>query len=389
MDSPDQDHLMVSRFRLFIIFLLCPLAPLSSQASRDVRWHELQRIAAGTEDLSLVGLVALTPGKTIWITQPQDGVILGFSPRTGNRITTVGRRGAGPGEFRAVRSLVAVGDSLAVYDPDLRRLTWFGTDGRLKSTHRIDRPAQLDPRAREFSAGPASIFYQRVGQAYRVGENGSIGPRGEIHVYAARLDGTGLRRLATTGFLPCSLFKPIGTGGTEIAIPFCHSVEVVASPDGGRVAVLTPVSGNADTTAVHALITTSDGDTLLNRQYLVGRSPIPASVMEERLARWRKASSTSREDMYDELSDRGLLPRTYPPVRSAFLADDGVLWVTANVGTTRSPELIVIGVDGHELGRGPLPNGNTRIGWAGGTLALAIEEQEDGLEDVVLYSVTP
>jgi len=45
-----------------------------------------------------------------------------------------GREGVGPGEFTAVESVISVGDSLLVYDPSLRRITVFETDGRLVRT---------------------------------------------------------------------------------------------------------------------------------------------------------------------------------------------------------------------------------------------------------------
>jgi hypothetical protein len=47
----------------------------------------------------------------------------------GHRDRVIGRRGSGPGEFRAIRSLQAIdGDSLLVYDPSLARISVYAPD---------------------------------------------------------------------------------------------------------------------------------------------------------------------------------------------------------------------------------------------------------------------
>lgn len=49
---------------------------------------------------------------------------------------TIGSEGAGPGEFRHIWGLWTAGDTIGVWDPRLRRLTWFLPDGEVVGTAR-------------------------------------------------------------------------------------------------------------------------------------------------------------------------------------------------------------------------------------------------------------
>lgn len=59
----------------------------------------------------------------------------------GRFLRALGRDGDGPGEFRRIASLFAVGDTLIAYDAALRRLTSYSVDGRLLWT----RPFRYPP----------------------------------------------------------------------------------------------------------------------------------------------------------------------------------------------------------------------------------------------------
>lgn len=54
--------------------------------------------------------------------------------RRGVLIGTVGRAGSGPGEYRFPVALAAVADTVAVWDPALRRVTWFPPRGGVRTT---------------------------------------------------------------------------------------------------------------------------------------------------------------------------------------------------------------------------------------------------------------
>ncbi|MGH7500932.1 MAG: 6-bladed beta-propeller [Longimicrobiales bacterium] len=52
----------------------------------------------------------------------------------GEYIRTIGRSGSGPGEFRSAMSLIVTGDTVAVWDFELRRLTLFDLQGNVMET---------------------------------------------------------------------------------------------------------------------------------------------------------------------------------------------------------------------------------------------------------------
>ena len=66
-----------------------------------------------------------------------DGVVIAESSAhrllkysfDGELLSRLGRSGSGPGEFRSIRLVQAIGDRLMVFDQELRRITDFGQDG--------------------------------------------------------------------------------------------------------------------------------------------------------------------------------------------------------------------------------------------------------------------
>jgi hypothetical protein len=57
--------------------------------------------------------------------------------RDGRHLRSLGRSGAGPGEFQWVAWVGAVGDTLVAFDSRLRRLTWFDTAGTVVRTQAL------------------------------------------------------------------------------------------------------------------------------------------------------------------------------------------------------------------------------------------------------------
>ncbi|MEZ4379645.1 MAG: hypothetical protein R3B35_15315, partial [Gemmatimonadales bacterium] len=116
--------------RLCLLMLPCgALLSQARQATFPARPDLV--IDAVEEDLSDVRFVAAFPDGTIAVSQPVDGRVLLYSP-DGHRKAAVGRPGAGPGEFRTLANLHGfIGDTLWLYDVDLRRFTLVRSDGRI------------------------------------------------------------------------------------------------------------------------------------------------------------------------------------------------------------------------------------------------------------------
>lgn len=81
----------------------------------------------GTVIGSVAGAARLHSGELV-VADGQGLQVLHFS-RHGELLRVLGRTGDGPGEFRAIRTLsVLPGDTVAVYDPRLRRISLFPSD---------------------------------------------------------------------------------------------------------------------------------------------------------------------------------------------------------------------------------------------------------------------
>lgn len=86
----------------------------------------------------------------------------------GQLLRTIGRTGAGPGEYRSIDALVAIpGDSLAIYDARLRRITLFGPSRRVVRTVRTPADARC--------CSPSGAYLVLRSSAGEVGKTPQIG----------------------------------------------------------------------------------------------------------------------------------------------------------------------------------------------------------------------
>lgn len=200
----------------------------------EIRLTEVLRFDADALDLSRIGAVGLGAGEFTGVGQPQDGVVL-LLDRQGSLHVSIGRRGEGPGEFRRIGSLGWIDASLWVFDPSLRRLSYFSTSGRLLRT--VPMPSELS------SATPSAPNAQwtqptllapapndrLIFQAFlKTGASGvlpdqvvlEVLPDGKVHREVLRLvrDKCTQRR-----------------GATEARSPFCNRTLTEAASDGSAI----------------------------------------------------------------------------------------------------------------------------------------------------------
>jgi hypothetical protein len=84
----------------------------------------------GQKALFMVTSAARTPSGGVLVANAGTGELRWFDP-SGQFLRAAGRRGGGPGEFQHIGWVGMVpGDSVAAWDPVLRRLSIFGADGR-------------------------------------------------------------------------------------------------------------------------------------------------------------------------------------------------------------------------------------------------------------------
>lgn len=115
--------------------------------------------AGATPNVPLFRVTAVTPlsrGRVaVGTNTPPQALIL---QSDGTLTATLGRRGEGPGEFSAVGSVVPLGaDSLAVWDPDRRRMSLFMEDGRYVRDVDLSGLVPPSPFAAPSTAVPAGF----------------------------------------------------------------------------------------------------------------------------------------------------------------------------------------------------------------------------------------
>jgi hypothetical protein len=92
-------------------------------------------VREGPPELELYGVrdVVVGPDDEVFAALQNDGEIRVYDA-SGAWLRTIGREGAGPGEFRAITWVGIFGDTLLAYDPRLYRMTVFTLDGELLDT---------------------------------------------------------------------------------------------------------------------------------------------------------------------------------------------------------------------------------------------------------------
>lgn len=348
--------------------LSAPPSPASAQTLREIR-----RIAASANDLSGVGVAAVGADGAIWFEQYEDGVIAGFAPNATNK-QIIGRKGEGPGDLRTVKQILVRPNEIWVVDETLMRGTSFDPSGKVNSTVRFVPPQGLKgPRL--FAAAPAGVTWWM-----------SMSPDGRASFAAVpRNDAPPLARLGFS-LEECIVGRGTKAGSMAIMVPFCHHGSFAFSPNGEFAAEALPLPLAEGGIGVRVVVVSVQGDTVLNRQLSLAPSPIPKAVRDSAIGSRLRGGSPLTKEVMQEMSDRDLIPRIYPPVVDLRVSDTGEVVVDVVSGEAAERRLAVFRRSSREVSM--LPTTSTRtLRWFGGNRLLLTDEDEDGLEDIVLYEI--
>src|SRR3954464_7919991 len=120
--------------RLVVLALVVSAGDLVAQSSPPKRQIvEDLRLDATAEDFPDVGPVTVGPRGQIVVPISNDQQLRIYDA-TGKKTATFGRKGSGPGEFRRATWFGWTGDTLWVYDTDLRRVTYVSPAATLIRT---------------------------------------------------------------------------------------------------------------------------------------------------------------------------------------------------------------------------------------------------------------
>jgi hypothetical protein len=279
------------------------------------------RLAAEVRIGAMDGAYALTePGVTtvarngvLAVSQPMESLVRLFRP-DGSAVGIIGRRGDGPGEFRAIVNMGFRGDSLWVTDPLSRRLSYFALDGRLLTE--ITWPGSMYLPDQPL---PNGTF---AGSAVTRNGAGPVEQNSPWRVTLFSRDGVQLKAIATLH----TYSRELTIGGRKVLSPISDGAISSLSPDGGHLAVVdrrVPERGARGTFSI-TWINMSNGDTLGRQSFGYQPERMPREAVGQLVARLAGSGAPPEyiADMRQALEAQSFVP----PVSRVQSADDAV-WI--------------------------------------------------------------
>jgi len=298
------------------------------------RWmlEEELRIGAidGPQALSEVGAVLPSrSGDVVYVAQPQEHLIRVFDSSDGRLLRTIGRRGAGPGEFQRLSTLGLHGDSIYGTDMSLHRLSLFDPDGihlrtertmsdPLPETGRPARPVALTAAGDVIGESSVSLVAAARGLVL------------SSPLVVMDRSGTVIRTLGATSQGPHRSGVAMGPSrGVVFIQPLSNRSLRRVVPDGSAVIFIDQpeeAGGGAPFRVVKVLAV---GDTAYDRRYRYAATPVTTQMADS-------IYRSFAELMGYEQNPRGAMraarehvriPESVPPISGAVAGLDGTVWL--------------------------------------------------------------
>lgn len=345
---------------------------------QSLRLRELRRIPLDIVELSAIGLVTVDSADNVWISQPGTGDIVLFAA-DGTGVIRIGRRGEGPGDLRQVQQMVPTPKGLWVLDNLLKRATVFDEAGRHKEVTSLP---QLDGFSFTILAAATPDGDTWWLARERPGPDGMglrVLRRGEKQ---ARLVG----RNEPDG---CMVNARTQNRGISIRAPFCQNQRIQFSSDGRYRATALPLPGSRDSTRARVVVMSTLGDTTTDIKVALPEVLIPERIRDSTIADLTASNPRGvGPGLVREILSKGLIGWHYPPLLDLDVSGDGAIALTTRRDEAGTKLVLIIGRGGQRLGSFAIA-ANKEIGWFERDRVILLEADEDGLQDVVLYRVSP
>lgn len=247
----------------------------------------------------------------------------------GRHRRTIGRRGAGPGEFDAVTAIGLVGDTLWTLDSNLRRVTLFRANGELLTTARLET---MSPEVG--SHGRFYFFYPMamLRDGALVGFGGTTGraiAAGEVTALPLLRVPTSAGAADTIGWVPIGHEHLIlrSTRGTMYrAQPFADAPLTAYAPSTGQVFVVERYAAREEGRAsVRVTALGMKGDTVWSRTLPYRARRLDTGVVDSVRAHLTRVLASRYPA--DEIERSLFVPSFRPPITDVLAGADGSLWI--------------------------------------------------------------
>jgi hypothetical protein len=373
--------------RLLAMFLLCFTGAGAAAQSK----HTLTRVArvdGDAADLTAISWLSFSPSGNIIALQSMDGLAKEFSS-AGKLVRTIGRKGSGPGEFRLLGLGGWTADTLWLYDTELDRITLFAKTGKLI---RVDRVPGISPQASVVLpptgysypvARPAEFLLREAGPAQRP-KNGQMNGSGAWIL--TDLKGKAVRVVALRPVVETSLPVTYKDGRGIAPIPFVHKSASAVSPNGSLLASIWSDTKTWKAYSI-ALFSIKDGKRLYQVDIPFQGSKVTKRMADSAIAKSMIGVRHPEVRKALDTDARRRIPPVLSPVTSAFVDDAGRVWVGLRPDSG-TQDWMIVDTKGRVSARLSTPR-NVRLVSAQGNSVAGVETDEDGIESIVIYRLSP
>jgi hypothetical protein len=371
-------------------------APTLAAAQPEVPIWRVERVArAGVGDgpggLTSVASVTVARDGTLYVSQPQERVVKLYDS-SGRYLRSIGREGAGPGEFERPSTLGWRGDTLWVADPALTRLALFAPDGVFLRAITFSHASQLTAGRSQI---PGSLLSDGSVVGFWQAPLGVLA-EGPVQVpvvrFSPRGDPLGLlvqrERRNEYGRLH-------GERGTSyFPQPFADSPLLAVAPDGTSIILVQRAAATRPAQATFSVRSiTPSGQATFARNYVYRPLALEARTferaVEEQVSGMTEAGIPRPQAaaLRRELRDALYRPRYLPPVTAVVVGRDGTVWLKREDLDREMDWWHVLDARGRLIGRAWVP-ANITVRYADRTQLWAVELDELDVPTLVRYRVT-
>ena len=326
-------------------------------------------------------------GGRVFVAERQLTAIRAFDAQ-GRYLYSIGRRGAGPGEFEWVQGIGLLGDTLWATDGNQRRVTYFDLSGKVQRTVRLTPlPSRGAPTEAVFFPYPVVLVSGDTMLGFGASSGRAIA-MGQVTARPLLTFARDGRTRDTLGWASLRHEDMILRSERSIMYreqPFSDAPLLAFAARARRVYMIERwVSERADSASFRVTAWGAGArQPLWTRSYPYTPRVLPASQRDSvrdrhhRLLRPRFSTAEVERALF--------APRFVTPVAQAVAADDGALWIGLSA-SGRTTEFLVLDARGDVRSRARAPAG-TRLAWVSDSLAWGQERDEDGVPTLVRYRI--
>ena len=372
-------------------------------ASTELTFNPLFGVDPGAD-------VVISADGDVFVAQWQDGTIQVIG-EAGEVTRTIGRSGAGPGEFILLSAIWLAGDTLVATDRQLMRVNSFATDGRFLDS----RTWVADFESWSVEESGTLVVYTAGSPPSAILANGlalvipnwMVRPPQEPPDPGARRDGfrSPLLTMDEHGRIVDTLaWQEIY--GTQFAmardgrhfriqVPFQREVHTAVIPGGGGVIVV----HESDAAGPSVVVTRigPSADTVFSRTYSHTPAPLTDDLFRRALGETEvgemfptqggeRGGVPESAEFEGPVRRAGVLPETLPAVTKLVVGQDESIWLRREEQAGEFAQWTVLDGTGDVVGVVTLPRRQEVVA-ARGAVMVAVEEDELGRASLVRYRV--